>query len=90
MCCRFDDYRGPIRNIIGEDPNSPLTPVWGLNYEGELRTAWREVGVPNVWYMMGQCDDAAVMCSLLIPLYAGNLAWARFFSKHVALRRSYH
>ncbi|KAJ3559302.1 hypothetical protein NM688_g425 [Phlebia brevispora] len=64
----FDDYRGPIRAIIGEDPKQPLTPIWGLNAEGELRTAWREVGVPNVWYMMG------------------NLAWSRFYSKHVALQ----
>ena len=51
---RFDDYRGPIRAVIGEDPEKPtITPIWGLNYEGELRTAWREVGVENVWYMMG-------------------------------------
>lgn len=49
----FDDYRGPIRAILGEDPESPLTPIWGLNDEGELRTTWREVGVPNAWYMMG-------------------------------------
>ncbi|PSS35577.1 hypothetical protein PHLCEN_2v1454 [Hermanssonia centrifuga] len=66
----FDDYRGPIRKILGEEVGKSLTPIWGLNDEGELRTAWREVGVPNVWYMMG------------------NLAWARFFSKHVALRTS--
>ncbi|THG94114.1 hypothetical protein EW026_g7289 [Hermanssonia centrifuga] len=64
----FDDYRGPIRKILGEEVGKSLTPIWGLNDEGELRTAWREVGVPNVWYMMG------------------NLAWSRFFSKHVALQ----
>jgi hypothetical protein len=62
----FDDYRGPIRAILGDEYK--LTPIWGLNHEGELRTAWREAGAPNVWYMMG------------------NLAWCRFFSKHVALQ----
>ncbi|KAF7798202.1 hypothetical protein EIP86_009419 [Pleurotus ostreatoroseus] len=64
----FADYRDGIRAIIDEDPAHPLTPIWGLNEEGELRTTWREVGLPNVWYMMG------------------NLAWSRFFSKHVALQ----
>ena len=49
--CRFDDYRGPIRAILGDEYK--LTPIWGLNHEGELRTAWRECGAPNVWYMMG-------------------------------------
>ena len=52
----FDDYRGPIRAILKEDPEHPLTPIWGINDEGDPRTAWREVGVPNVWYMMGTLD----------------------------------
>jgi hypothetical protein len=66
----FGDARGSIRNIVGEEAGSKVTPIWGLNAEGELRTAWREVGLTNMWYMMG------------------NLAWCRFFSKHLALRTS--
>ena len=55
MCslCRFDDARGPIRDIIGEEEGAKVTPIWGLNAEGELRSAWREIGIPNLWYMMG-------------------------------------
>ena len=68
MLFRFSDARGPIRDIIGEDEAKKVPPIWGLNEEGEIRTAWREVGLPNVWYMMG------------------NLAWSRFYSKHLALR----
>lgn len=69
--CRFDDARGPIRDIIGEEEGAKVTPIWGLNTEGELRSAWREIGIPNLWYMMG------------------NFAWCRFFSKHLALRKSH-
>ncbi|KIP03530.1 hypothetical protein PHLGIDRAFT_110740 [Phlebiopsis gigantea 11061_1 CR5-6] len=62
------DARDPIRSIIGEEEGRKLTPIWGLNEEGEIRTAWREIGLPNAWYMMG------------------NLAWSRFYSKHLALQ----
>ena len=64
------DARIPIRDIVGEEEGKKLTPIWGLNEEGEIRTAWREIGLPNAWYMMG------------------NLAWSRFYSKHLALRTS--
>ncbi|KAJ6564733.1 FAD/NAD(P)-binding domain-containing protein [Mycena capillaripes] len=40
----------------------------GLNAEGEINGAWRDLGVHGLWYMMG------------------NLALARFYSKHVALQ----
>ena len=30
-------------------------PIWGLDKEGEVRGAWRELGVPNLYYMMGEC-----------------------------------
>ncbi|KIP03537.1 hypothetical protein PHLGIDRAFT_94663 [Phlebiopsis gigantea 11061_1 CR5-6] len=64
----FADARGPIRDIVGEEEGSKIPTIWGLNKEGEIRVAWREIGLPNMWYMMG------------------NLAWSRFFSKHLALQ----
>ena len=30
-------------------------PIWGLDKEGEVRGAWRELDVPNLYYMMGEC-----------------------------------
>ena len=67
----FADPRGPVRDIVGPEDGEKITAIWSLNSEGELRTAWREIGLPNMWYMMG------------------NLAWCRFFSKHLALRTSF-
>ncbi|KAI8969673.1 FAD/NAD-P-binding domain-containing protein [Trametes punicea] len=42
-----------IQRICGDDVASRITPIWGLDAEGELRTAWRYSGVPNFWFMMG-------------------------------------
>jgi len=64
----FSDARDPIRAICGNEIGDKLPPIWGLDAEGEINGVWRQLGVPNLWYMMG------------------NLAWCRFFSKHVALQ----
>lgn len=73
---RFDDPRKPLLDILGPEYEGKLTPIWGLNNDGDQRTAWRELGpgVENAWYMMG------------------NFASCRFFSKHLALRKqlSFH
>ncbi|KAI0344345.1 FAD/NAD-P-binding domain-containing protein [Trametopsis cervina] len=49
----YGDSRDPIREIVGEEVGQKLTPVWGLDDEGELRSTWKEIGVPNLWLMMG-------------------------------------
>ncbi|KAI0074796.1 hypothetical protein K474DRAFT_1501146 [Panus rudis PR-1116 ss-1] len=64
----FGDVREPLRAILPPDVGSKLPAIWGLNSEGEIRAAWRELGTPGLWYMMG------------------NLAWCRFYSKHLALQ----
>ncbi|EMD41360.1 hypothetical protein CERSUDRAFT_79019 [Gelatoporia subvermispora B] len=48
----FDGPASAIAAIAGEDVVKRLKPIWGLTEEGELR-AWRDLGVPNLWYMMG-------------------------------------
>ena len=51
---RFDDWRVPVRRLVGEDKASGMAPVWGLNSEGEVRGAYRELhGLPNMWLMLG-------------------------------------
>ena len=51
--CRVDSERVLARKLLGSELGARVPDIWGLNAEGELRTAWREVGLPNVWYMMG-------------------------------------
>ncbi|KAI0762275.1 FAD/NAD(P)-binding domain-containing protein [Fomes fomentarius] len=49
----FDSPLGTVASILGEDVAKRVKPIWGLDEEGELRTAWRDTGVPNFWFMMG-------------------------------------
>jgi hypothetical protein len=47
-----------MRGILGPEVGARLKPIWGLDPEGEIRGAWRDVGIPRVWYMMGKCMDS--------------------------------
>ncbi|PSS35578.1 hypothetical protein PHLCEN_2v1455 [Hermanssonia centrifuga] len=50
----YGDARNPIREIVGEELGKKLKPIWGLDEEGELRSVWRDSGLPNLWVMMGK------------------------------------
>ncbi|KAH9484751.1 Indole-3-pyruvate monooxygenase YUCCA1 [Psilocybe cubensis] len=41
-----------IRQVCGEEVANKCRPIWGLNDEGEINGAWRNLGVVNLWYMM--------------------------------------
>ncbi|KAL4247718.1 hypothetical protein ABKN59_008249 [Abortiporus biennis] len=64
----FANAKEPVRQIVGDELSKQIPPIWGLDEEGEVNGCYRELGIPGLWYMMG------------------NLAWSRFFSKHVALQ----
>ncbi|KAH9926340.1 FAD/NAD(P)-binding domain-containing protein, partial [Amylocystis lapponica] len=49
----FEPPRTMIANICGEEIASRVGPIWDYNEEGELRNVWRWLGVPNLWYMIG-------------------------------------
>ncbi|KAJ3553462.1 hypothetical protein NM688_g3601 [Phlebia brevispora] len=49
----YGDPRNPMRDILGPELGKKLTPIWGINDEGEIRTAWKEAGIENCWVMMG-------------------------------------
>ena len=50
---RYGDSREPLRNILGPEAGARLKPIWGLDPEGEIRGAWRDIGIPRAWYMTG-------------------------------------
>ncbi|KAF9459685.1 hypothetical protein BDZ94DRAFT_1380914 [Collybia nuda] len=47
------DNHSHIRNVCGEEVVKRCSKIWGLNKEGELNGAWRDMGVKGLWYMMG-------------------------------------
>ncbi|KAH7918208.1 FAD/NAD(P)-binding domain-containing protein [Leucogyrophana mollusca] len=49
----FGDPCDAYRELLPEEIGSKLTRIWGLDEEGEIRGAWREVGFPGLWCMMG-------------------------------------
>ena len=50
----YGDPRNPMRDILGPELGKKLTPIWGIDEEGEIRTAWKEAGLENLWVMMGE------------------------------------
>ncbi|KAM0261466.1 hypothetical protein ACHAPA_009786 [Fusarium lateritium] len=42
-----------IRATLGEKIASQVGPIWGIDEEGEYRTAFKETGVKNLWLMVG-------------------------------------
>ena len=48
------DLRDQIRKVGGDELLNRCGPLWGLDSEGEIAGIWRNFGVPNMWYMMGQ------------------------------------
>ncbi|KAI0933038.1 hypothetical protein AcW1_000021 [Taiwanofungus camphoratus] len=49
----FDSPHSAIKRLVGEEVGSRVSPIWNLTPEGEQRGAWSYLGVPNLWFMMG-------------------------------------
>ncbi|KAM0750595.1 putative monooxygenase protein [Meredithblackwellia eburnea MCA 4105] len=55
----FSNTIDSVRRTLGEDVASRCKPIWGMDEEGELNSAWRsDVGVPNLWIMVGTLQAA--------------------------------
>ena len=60
MAFRYGDARDPLRSILGPEVGAQLKPIWGLDSEGEIQGAWRDLGIPRVWCMMGKSYHATI------------------------------
>ncbi|KAF7323963.1 Flavin-containing monooxygenase [Mycena kentingensis (nom. inval.)] len=47
------DAREGIRKLCGDAVADRCPPIWGLDAEGEINGAWRDLGSKGLWYMMG-------------------------------------
>jgi hypothetical protein len=78
-----------MRSILGPELGARLKPIWGLDPEGEIKGAWRDIGVPRAWCMMGKRIISFLSHSeggKFLTYPAGNFALCRFHSTHIALR----
>lgn len=76
-----------MRKILGPEAGARLKQIWDLDAEGEIKGAWRDIGLPRLWCMIGKPffvfereKDVDDQCNV------GNFALCRFHSKHTALR----
>ena len=66
------DYRDGFRKILGKELGDKVKQIWGLDGDGEPRGAWRDVGIDNLWCMMGNL----AMCRY----HSRHVALREFFS----------
>ena len=66
-----------MRNILGPELGARLKPIWGLDPEGEIKGAWRDIGVPRAWCMMGK---RICFLSYLIPRGWESVACQNFLT----------
>ena len=86
---RLGDSREHIRKVCGDAVFEQSGPIWGFDTEGELNGVWRDLGVKGLWSMLG-VPPSPILHSDLVEWSAGSsMMLSRFYSKHVALRRSF-
>lgn len=49
----YSNMKESARKIFGSKVADKLSPVWGLDDEGEVKVMYRDSGHPNFWYMGG-------------------------------------
>ncbi|KAJ4294208.1 hypothetical protein N0V90_007898 [Kalmusia sp. IMI 367209] len=49
----FSNSIDSVRATLGDKIADQCGSIWGIDEEGEFRTAYRETGVPNLWIMVG-------------------------------------
>ncbi|KAJ0104373.1 hypothetical protein J7T55_011157 [Diaporthe amygdali] len=49
----FTNTIDSVRSTLGDKIADQCGSIWGIDEEGEFKTAYRESGVPNLWLMVG-------------------------------------
>lgn len=63
----YGDPRSSICNLLDDEVGITVAPIWGLDNEGEVRGVWKEIGVPNLWAMMG---NSMILCCFSSQWYS--------------------
>ncbi|WVQ67491.1 uncharacterized protein L199_005691 [Kwoniella botswanensis] len=49
----FSNTIDSIKSTLGDKIADQCVPIWGIDEEGEFRSAYKESGVPNLWVFVG-------------------------------------
>ncbi len=58
MATGFSNTIDSIRRTLGSDISERCGPIWGVDEDGEMRGAWRQFGVENLWVVVGTLQMA--------------------------------
>jgi cation diffusion facilitator CzcD-associated flavoprotein CzcO len=61
----FSNTIDSVRATLGDKIADQCGPIWGIDEEGEIKTAYRESGVSNMWLMVGYLVYARYHSKLL-------------------------
>ncbi|RHW26265.1 NAD(P)/FAD-dependent oxidoreductase [Nocardioides immobilis] len=65
MATGFKNMRESARRIVGDSVADHITPIWGLDEEGELQGLWRPTGHPGFWVTGGSFSYARIYSRFL-------------------------
>ncbi|CAH0055956.1 unnamed protein product [Clonostachys solani] len=54
----FSNTIDSVRKILGDNVADRCNPIWGVDEEGEVNSAWRTSGVDGLWIMVGTFHQA--------------------------------
>ena len=85
---RYEGVRDTIGGLCEPEIAAKIKPVWGLDDECEMNSAWRDCGVENLWITLGiyLFHPADLRAGVLRHLLIGNISVARSSSIPLALR----
>jgi cation diffusion facilitator CzcD-associated flavoprotein CzcO len=49
----FSNTIDSVRATLGEEIANQCGPIWGVDEEGEFKSAYKESGCPNLWIFVG-------------------------------------
>lgn len=55
----YTSVKDAVRPIFGADLTTSISPIWGLDQEGEIQGVYRPSGVPRLWFTAGGFQEAA-------------------------------
>jgi len=53
LCVSYGSVRDTICGLCEPEIAERIKPVWGVDDECEMNSAWRDCGVENLWIMFG-------------------------------------
>jgi cation diffusion facilitator CzcD-associated flavoprotein CzcO len=63
----FTGFKDTVSKVLGREYAEQLRTIWSLDAEGELKGTYRDCGIPNCYYMVGNLS-AARFASKIVAL----------------------